>query len=221
MSLNGAPVMAASVVAVDVGKTTAALSVTDAARHRLLGPVQFTMTAPAVAAVLEQVCAVLPSTPVKVGVEAAGHYHRPLLSAAVWPLLIGNGPCVGRRVRPLRVGAQSRLRKHLGSALRGQPVVLRDELISRGTDALSLGRPASRTAAPTRRSLPPPGPRARQLRPQHQGYPLVGSERGSPWLVASNLREIRRAGRAHPLSTQAAAAKHHQPAPARSPPLWL
>jgi hypothetical protein len=37
MSINGAPVMAATVVAVDVGKNTAALSVTDAARRRLLG----------------------------------------------------------------------------------------------------------------------------------------------------------------------------------------
>jgi hypothetical protein len=37
------------------------------------------MTAPALVAVLQRVCAVLPGTPVKVGVEAAGHYHRPLL----------------------------------------------------------------------------------------------------------------------------------------------
>jgi hypothetical protein len=43
------------------------------------------MTAPAFAAVVERVCAVLPRTPVKVGVEAAGHYHRPLLGSAVWP----------------------------------------------------------------------------------------------------------------------------------------
>ena len=43
------------------------------------------MTAPALAAVLERVCAVLPAGPIKVGVEAAGHYHRPLLAAAVWP----------------------------------------------------------------------------------------------------------------------------------------
>ena len=85
MSINGAPVIAATVVAVDVGKTTAALSVTDAARHRLLGPVEFMMTAPAVAAVLQRVCAVLPGAPVKVGVEAAGHYHRPLLGSRVWP----------------------------------------------------------------------------------------------------------------------------------------
>ena len=85
MSINGAPVMAATVVAVDVGKHTAVLSVTSAARHRLLGPVEFAMTAPAVAAVVQRVCAVLPGAAVKVGVEAAGHYHRPLLESALWP----------------------------------------------------------------------------------------------------------------------------------------
>ena len=85
MSINGAPVMAATVVAVDVGKNRAALSATDAGRHRLLGPVDFAMTAPALAAVLERVCAVLPAAAVKVGIEAAGHYHRPLLAAGVWP----------------------------------------------------------------------------------------------------------------------------------------
>ena len=46
MSINGAPVMAASVVAVDVGKNIAALTVTDADRHRLFGPVDFAMTTP-------------------------------------------------------------------------------------------------------------------------------------------------------------------------------
>jgi hypothetical protein len=84
MSIKGAPVMAATVVAVDVGKNTAALSVTDAERRRLFGPVDFAMTAPAVTAVVEQVCAVLPGVAVKVGIEAAGHYHRPLLAAGVW-----------------------------------------------------------------------------------------------------------------------------------------
>jgi transposase len=77
--------MAAMVVAVDVGKNTAVLSVTDAARQRFLGPVEFAMTAPAVAAVVERVCAVLPGGAVKVGVEAAGHYHRPLLESRLWP----------------------------------------------------------------------------------------------------------------------------------------
>ena len=85
MSINGASVMAASVVAVDVGKNKAALSVTSAERHRLFGPAEFAMTAPALAAVLQRVCAVLPTGPVKVGVEAAGPYHRPLLGSGVWP----------------------------------------------------------------------------------------------------------------------------------------
>ena len=85
MSFNGAPVVAATVVAVDVGKNTAVLSVTDSARHRLLGPVEFAMTVPAVAAVVERVSAVLPGVAVKMGVEAAGHYHRPLLESRLWP----------------------------------------------------------------------------------------------------------------------------------------
>jgi transposase len=85
MSFNGAPVGAVRVVAVDVGKNGAALSVTDADRRRLFGPVDFPMTAPAVAVVLERVCAVLPAAAVRVGIEAAGHYHRPLLGSEVWP----------------------------------------------------------------------------------------------------------------------------------------
>jgi hypothetical protein len=85
MSINGAPIMAATVVAVDVGKNTAALLVTDAARRRLFGPVDFAMTAPAVSAGVELVRAVLPGPAVRVGVEAAGHYHRPLLGSGLWP----------------------------------------------------------------------------------------------------------------------------------------
>ena len=85
MSINGAPVVAETVVAVDVGKNRAALLVTDLDRRRLLGPVDFAMTAPALAAVLERICAERPAGAVKVGIEAAGHYHRPLLAAAVWP----------------------------------------------------------------------------------------------------------------------------------------
>ncbi len=75
------------VVAVDVGKTSVALSVTDAARHRLLGPVEFAMTRSALAAVTEQVRRVLPDSElaVLVGVEAAGHYHQPLIAPGAWP----------------------------------------------------------------------------------------------------------------------------------------
>src|SRR5688572_9467233 len=75
-----------SCLAVDVGKTCVALSVTDTARHRLLGPVEFAMTAPALSAVVERIVKALPETGalVKIGVEAAGHYHRPMLDAS-WP----------------------------------------------------------------------------------------------------------------------------------------
>jgi transposase len=72
MSINGAPVLAATVVAIDVGKNTAVVSVTDAAGHRLFGPVEFAMTAPAVAAVAERVSAALPGAAVKVGWRRPG-----------------------------------------------------------------------------------------------------------------------------------------------------
>ena len=85
MSINDALAPAAAVVAVDVGKATATLLVTDAARHRLLGPLSFSMTAVGVAEVVRRVQVVLPVGVTRVGVEAAGHYHRPLASPAVWP----------------------------------------------------------------------------------------------------------------------------------------
>lgn len=87
MLVHAAPVTSSTVVvAIDVGKTCVALSVTDAARRRLLGPVEFAMTAPALSEAVQRIAAVLPvtDTPVKIGVEAAGHYHRPILSAS-WP----------------------------------------------------------------------------------------------------------------------------------------
>jgi hypothetical protein len=76
MSFNGAPVVAASVVGVDVGKSKAVLSMTSTDRRRLFCPAEFAMTSPALAAVLKRVSAVLPAAPAKVGVEAAGHSHR-------------------------------------------------------------------------------------------------------------------------------------------------
>ena len=85
MSSSVALVPAAAVVAVDVGKTKAAVLVTDAARRRLLGPVEFPMTGAGLGRVISQAQAELSGTPIRVGVEAAGHYHRPLLSPSVWP----------------------------------------------------------------------------------------------------------------------------------------
>ncbi|MBX7452632.1 IS110 family transposase [Mycolicibacterium sp. 3033] len=86
MSVQVAPVTSSTiVVAVDVGKTSAVFSVTDAARHRLVGPSEFAMTGSGLAAAAARATAVVPpSGQVKVGVEAAGHYHRPVLDHR-WP----------------------------------------------------------------------------------------------------------------------------------------
>ncbi|TDO60948.1 hypothetical protein EV651_107222 [Kribbella sp. VKM Ac-2571] len=59
--MHAAPVTSSTVVvAVDVGKRSVALSVTDAGRHRVLGPVEFEMTRSALASVVGQVRGVLP-----------------------------------------------------------------------------------------------------------------------------------------------------------------
>ena len=75
------------VVAVDVGKNEFAVSVTDAARHQLLKPkLGCPMTAPSVRELVGKITRLLPAEAmVKVGIEAAGHYHLPLLASAVWP----------------------------------------------------------------------------------------------------------------------------------------
>jgi hypothetical protein len=61
---------AAAVIAVNVGKTTAMLSVTDASRRRLLEPVDFLITGPGLRQVQARVRTVLPDGVVRVGVEA-------------------------------------------------------------------------------------------------------------------------------------------------------
>jgi transposase len=87
MSVDDAlPVVSRVVVAVDVGKNTVALSVSDLERRRLLGPVEFAMTRPGLSCTLARVREVVPpAAVVKVGIEAAGHYHRPLLAPSAWP----------------------------------------------------------------------------------------------------------------------------------------
>ncbi len=86
MSVHVAPVTPSTiVVAIDVGKTSAVFSVTDAARRRLVGPSEFTMTGSGLTAAVARVLAAVPaSVQVKLGVEAAGHYHRPVLDHR-WP----------------------------------------------------------------------------------------------------------------------------------------
>ncbi|MCF6744090.1 IS110 family transposase [Blastococcus sp. KM273128] len=87
MSVHAAPVTSSTVsLAVDVGKSSFVWSLTDAARIRMLGPVECSMSGPALREVVACVERVLPpEAQVKVGVEAAGHYHRPLLAPTAWP----------------------------------------------------------------------------------------------------------------------------------------
>lgn len=88
MVVQACPVTSSTVVvAVDVGKTEFAFSVTDSSRALLLKPrTGCPMTGPSLAQVVRDVQSVLPDDArVKVGIEAAGHYHRPLLAAGSWP----------------------------------------------------------------------------------------------------------------------------------------
>lgn len=74
------------VVAVDVGKNTVALSVTDQGRHRLLGPLDFAMTRAGLSSTVKMIQSkVIEPVVVKVGIEAAGHYHQPLMVPSSWP----------------------------------------------------------------------------------------------------------------------------------------
>lgn len=88
MVVHAAPVTSSTiVVAIDVGKNEFAVSVTDAARRKLLkARLGCPMTAPSVREVVGRISRLLPTgAVVKVGIEAAGHYHLPLLAPAVWP----------------------------------------------------------------------------------------------------------------------------------------
>jgi len=147
------------VVAIDVGKTEFAFSVTDASRRLLLKPrTGCAMTGSSLAQVVAEVGRVLPvGAWVKVGIEAAGHYHRPLLNAA-WP--------GGWEVLELNPGHVTEQRRVLGKrtiktdvidlqamtelllAGRGQPVRDRSLVLGELTawSAHRTGRVAVRTA---------------------------------------------------------------------------
>ena len=74
-------------VPVDVGKATAMLMACDFTGRVLAPAMEFAMTRDGLAAVLVRLTAALPAEVrlVRVGVEAAGHYHRPLTAVGVWP----------------------------------------------------------------------------------------------------------------------------------------
>jgi transposase len=86
-SVQDVPLRQVVAVPVDVGKTTAMLMACDFSRRVLLPAVEFPMTRRGVDGVLARLRAALPADVrvVRVGVEAAGHYHRPLTAAGVWP----------------------------------------------------------------------------------------------------------------------------------------
>jgi transposase len=75
-------------VPVDVGKHTAMAMVADFAGERLVAPFVFSMDRPGIAELVrrvERVVAERGASRVDVGVEAAGHYHRPLTASALLP----------------------------------------------------------------------------------------------------------------------------------------
>jgi transposase len=74
-------------VPVDVGKATAMLMAYDFTGRVVMPAVEFAMTRDGLSVVLARLRAALPADVrlVRVGVEAAGHYHRPLTAVGVWP----------------------------------------------------------------------------------------------------------------------------------------
>jgi transposase len=141
------------VVAVDVGKNTVALSVTDQQRHRLLGPLDFAMTRPGLAATVDRIARVLPAAAaVRVGIEAAGHYHQPLLVPALWP-----SGWELRELNPAHVTEQRRVQGRRRVKTDAIDLEAITELVLAGqgsvvTDrALVIGELAARVAHRTRR----------------------------------------------------------------------
>jgi transposase len=135
------PVRQMVAVPVDVGKTTAMLMACDFGRRVLLPAVEFPMTRHGVEVVLARLRAALPADArvVRVGVEAAGHYHRPLTAAGLWPQ---DWQVV--ELNPAHVTAQRRVNGQRGVktdrvdlaamvdlllAGRGVPVVVADEAL--------------------------------------------------------------------------------------------
>ena len=74
-------------VPVDVGKSSAMVMACDFTGRVLMPAVEFPMTCEGVGQMLARLRGAVPvgAQLVRVGVEAAGHYHRPLTMAGVWP----------------------------------------------------------------------------------------------------------------------------------------
>jgi transposase len=131
---------------VDVGKSSAMVMACDFTGRVLLPAVEFPLTRTGVAQMLARVRDVVPAGAqlVRVGVEAAGHYHRPLTAAGVWP----DGWQVVE-LNPAHVSAQRRVN--------GQRAVKTDRvdlaaiadllLAGRGSPVVACGEPLIELAA--------------------------------------------------------------------------
>ena len=84
---RGVPLDELVAVPIDVGKSTAAAMACDFTGQVLVPPFEFALNRDGVADLAARVDARLPAVTrlVRVGVEAAGHYHRPLLADGVLP----------------------------------------------------------------------------------------------------------------------------------------
>jgi len=74
-------------VPVDVGKSSAAVMAVDVTGRAVMPATDFEITRDGVAGMLARLRRALPAGVqlVRVGIEAAGHYHRPLTAPGVWP----------------------------------------------------------------------------------------------------------------------------------------
>ena len=109
---RGVPLEQLLVVPIDVGKHQAMALVGDFTGELLVRPFRFSMTRAGVAQLVGRVrgvCAQRPVRLVRVGIEAAGHYHRPLTSVGVLP---GHWQVV--ELNPAHVTAQRRVNGQRG-----------------------------------------------------------------------------------------------------------
>jgi transposase len=83
----GADLTRCVAVAIDVGKTAALAVVEDFTGGRLGRPIPFAMTRQGIVGMVAAVQRLLPPDVllVRVGVEACGHYHHPVVAPGVWP----------------------------------------------------------------------------------------------------------------------------------------
>jgi transposase len=133
-------------VPVDVGKSSAMVMACDFSGRVLLPAVGFALTRAGVEAMLARVLAAVPAGTqlVRVGVEAAGRYHRPLTMAGVWP----QGWQIVE-LNPAHVSAQRRVKGQRGVKTdRVDLAAIADLLLAgRGSPVVACGEPLIELAA--------------------------------------------------------------------------